>query len=238
MRFENIKNINLNARSSWQDKIFLTFDIDWCSDNVLLYTLNFIEEYNLKATFFITHETQLLERMRDNKNIELGIHPNFNPLLSGDFRYGKNIDEVVSYYKKIVPEAVSVRSHSMTQNSLMLDSFEKFGLTYDVNTFIPFSSEIVCKPYKHWTNKLIKVPYFWEDDVHCIYELDWNVEKFLNYSGIKVFDFHPIHIFLNTEHLDRYEQSRKHHNCEEILTNHEYSGYGSKSFFLDLIREI
>jgi hypothetical protein len=238
MRFENIKYINLNARSSWQDKIFLTFDIDWCSDELLLYALNFIEEYKLKATFFVTHETGLLERMRDNENIELGIHPNFNPLLSGDFRYGKNIDEVVSYYKKIVPEAVSVRSHSMTQNSLMLDSFEKFGLIYDVNTFIPFSSEIVCKPYKHWTNKLVKVPYFWEDDVHCNYEWDWNVDKFLNYSGIKVFDFHPIHIYLNTEHLDRYEQSRKHHNCEEILLNYVNSGYGSKSFFLDLIREL
>ena len=87
MRFENIKYINLNARSSWQDKIFLTFDIDWCSDELLLYALNFIEEYKLKATFFVTHETGLLERMRDNENIELGIHPNFNPLLSGDFRY-------------------------------------------------------------------------------------------------------------------------------------------------------
>jgi len=238
MRFENIKYINLNARSSWQDKIFLTFDIDWCSDEVLLYTLNFIEEYNLKATFFVTHETGLLERMRGNENIELGIHPNFNPLLSGDFRYGKNIDEVVSYYKKIVPEAVSVRSHSMTQNSLMLDSFEKFGLIYDVNTFIPYSSEIVCKPYKHWTNKLVKVPYFWEDDVHCNYKWEWNVDKYLNYSGIKVFDFHPIHIFLNTEHLDRYEQSRKHHNCEEILLNYVNSGYGSKSFLLDLVRDL
>ena len=43
--------------------------------------------------------------MRANQNIELGIHPNFNPLLNGDFRYGKSIDEVIKYYKKIAPEA-------------------------------------------------------------------------------------------------------------------------------------
>jgi hypothetical protein len=174
LKFENIKNINLENPSSWEDKIFLTFDIDWCSDEVLSFTLDIIEKNNIKATFFVTHETKLLDRMRANPNIELGIHPNFNPLLSGDFRYGKNIDEVVGYYKNIVPEAVSVRSHSMTQNSHILDSFEKAGLIYDSNTFVPYSSDIELKPYKHWTKKLIKVPYFWEDDVHFI--MSWGGE--------------------------------------------------------------
>ena len=98
MIFENIKKIDISNPISWQDKIFLTFDIDWCSDEVLLYTLDIIEKYDIKATFFITHDTTLLERMRANQNIELGIHPNFNPLLNGDFRYGKSIDEVIKYY--------------------------------------------------------------------------------------------------------------------------------------------
>ena len=236
MIFENIKNIDMENQFSWQEKIFLTFDIDWCSDEVLAYTLEIIEEHDIKATFFVTHKTKLLERMRENKNIELGIHPNFNPLLNGNFKYGKNIDEVIEYYKKIIPEAVSVRSHSMTQNSLILDSFEKFGLIYDCNTFIPLSANVVVKPYKHWTNKLIKILYFWEDDVHCIYEWNWDVKKFLNYSGIKVFDFHPIHVFLNTEHLNRYEKSREWHNCEKNLPQYKYNGYGSESFLIDIIK--
>jgi hypothetical protein len=209
MKFENIKNIDISNPSTWQDKIFVTFDLDWCSDEVLSYTLDIVEEYDIKATFFVTHHTPLLVRMRANPKIELSIHPNFNFLLEGDFRYGKNIEEVIKYYKDIVPEAVSVRSHSMTQSSKILDSFEKFGILYDCNTFIPFSSGIELKPYKHWTNKLIKVPYFWEDDVHCLYEWEWNVEKFIKYKGIKVFDFHPIHIFLNTEDLDRYNRYKQ-----------------------------
>lgn len=237
MIFENIKNIDVNNLESWQNKIFLTFDIDWCSDEVLSYTLDIIEKYNIKATFFVTHETKLLERMRKNPNIELGIHPNFNPLLNGDFRYGKNIDDVIKYYKRIVPEAVSVRSHSMTQSSPVLDSFEKFGLLYDCNTFIPYSSNIELKPYKHWTEKLIKIPYFWEDDVRCIYKWEWTVEKFIGYKSIKVFDFHPIHVYLNTEHLDRYEKSREWHNCEENLPKHRYESYGTQSFLVDLIKE-
>lgn len=238
MKFENIKNINLENSSSWEDKIFLTFDIDWCSDEVLSFTLDIIEKNNIKATFFVTHETKLLDRMRANPNIELGIHPNFNPLLIGDFRYGKNFEEVIEYYKNIVPEAVGVRSHSMTQNSPILDTFEKFGLIYDCNTFIPYSSNIEVKPYNHWTDKLIKVPYFWEDDVHGIYGWKWDVKQFSNYNGIKVFDFHPIHVFLNTEHLDRYEKSREWHNCEENLPKHRYEGYGTHSFLIDLLKEI
>jgi len=37
--FELIKNIDIKDPNSWQNKIFLTFDIDWCSDEVLEYTL-------------------------------------------------------------------------------------------------------------------------------------------------------------------------------------------------------
>jgi hypothetical protein len=99
--------------------------------------------------------------MRKNPNIELGIHPNFNFLLNGDFRYGKSVEEVIKYYKDIIPEALSVRSHSMTQSSFILDKFEKYGLLYDCNTFIPYSSAIIIKPYKYWTKNLIKIPYFW-----------------------------------------------------------------------------
>lgn len=235
--FQNIKDIDINYSLSWQDKLFITFDIDWCSDEVLSYTLNIMEKYDIKATFFITHETKLLERMRANPNIELGIHPNFNPLLNGDFIFGKNINEVIEYYKNIVPEAVSVRSHSMTQNSPILDSFEKFGLLYDCNTFIPYSSNIEVQPYKHWTDKLIKTPYFWEDDVHCVYNWEWNINKFLNYQGVKVFDFHPIHVFLNTEKLDRYESARKSFKeFSELKMCVNTKVYGTQDFLIDLIK--
>lgn len=239
MEFRNIKSIDVKNTSSWQNKIFLTFDIDWASDEVLSYTLDIIEKYDIKATFFVTHETKLLERMRNNSNIELGIHPNFNPLLSGDFRYGKNIDEVIEYYKDILPEAITVRSHAMTQNSHILDSFEKFGLIYDCNTFIPFSSHIELAPWKHWSNEMTKVPYFWEDDVHCIYNWEWNVKKLLDAKGLKIFDFHPIHIFLNTENLDRYEKSRDcFNNFNKLIEKVNFSSYGTKDFFIELIKEL
>ena len=236
MIFKKIKDIDLNNLEDFKDKIFITFDVDWCSDEILNYTLNIIEKYDVKSTFFITHRTSILSRMRSDQNIELGIHPNFNPLLNGDFKYGKNTDDVINYFKNIVPESLSIRSHSLTQNSYILDNLEKFGLKYDCNNFIPFSLNNQNKPYKHWTNNLIRVPHFWEDGICIKYKWGYDLEKYLKYKGIKVFDFHPIHIFLNTEDLSRYEKTRNFHLNFEKLNKFRNKNYGTENFLIDLLK--
>ena len=44
-----------------------------------------------------------------------------------------------------------------------------------------------------------------------------DLKKYLNYKGLKVFDFHPIHIFLNSENMERYNSAREHlQNFEEL----------------------
>lgn len=229
--FSRIKDINIGDNNSWQNKIFLTFDIDWCGDEVLAYVLDILESYNIKATFFVTHKTKLLKRMRDNQNIELGIHPNFNFLLNGDFRQGKNAKEVIRHYKKYVEDAVSYRSHSLTQSGFIYPFFEEEGFVYDCNTFIP-SCGAVLFPYKH-TKQLIRVPHFFEDDVRELYDMDCNISKYMNYNGIKVFDFHPIHIFLNTEKIERYNDSKNYFNQLKKHTNN--NTYGTQNFLTDLI---
>lgn len=232
--FRNIKDIDIDNNASWQDKIFLTFDIDWCSNEVLSYVVDIIEKHDTKATFFVTHETPLLERMRENPKIELGIHPNFNFLLNGDFRQGSNIKEVVQYYKKFAPNAVSARSHSLTQGGSIFPIFEDEGFIYECNTFIPLQGGVQL-PYRH-TKQLIKVPHIFEDDVRELYEDEWDLKKYLNYKGIKVFDFHPIHIFLNSENMERYNSAREHlQNFDELKKCVNTKSYGTKDFLIDLI---
>jgi len=239
INFELIKNIDVNNSQSWQDKIFLTFDIDWCSNEVLSYTLDILEEHNIKATFFVTHETKLLDRIRDNKYIELGIHPNFNPLLNGDFRYGRTIDGVIEYYKNIVPESVSVRSHSLTNNSIISKVFRKYGLKYECNQYIPKNSTIIVKPYNHWEDNLVNVPHFWEDDLHIIYNDTFDSNKYIKYEGIKVFDFHPIHLFLNTDELSTYENARSNFsNYTKLKKQKNTTNNGIENNFLNLIKEV
>lgn len=233
--FSNIFRILVDDNSSWQDKIFLTFDIDWADDTVLNDTIDLVEEAGVAATWYVTHETPVLKRLRANQNFELGIHPNFNFLLEGDARRGRNSDEVVERVINIVPEAKSVRSHSMTQSSGLLAIFEKFRLTHDVNHFVPAQSGIRLSPWLIW-NGLCRVPYFWEDDVACMYDLHNHIIDLVSRPGLKVFDFHPIHVFLNTEHLNRYERTRYlHHNPEELI-KHRYGGIGTRTRLIELLQ--
>lgn len=227
--------------STWQNKSFLTIDVDWAHDEVLADAIDLLDQFQVHATWFITHDTPLLKRLRANSNYELGIHPNFNWLLAGDCRNGSNVAEVINRMMQIVPEARSVRSHSMTQSTGLLQAFADVGLTHDANHFIPASSGIELKPWYLW-NGLVRVPYCWEDDVYCIYRERGIPEPdtiaMSSRNGLRVFDFHPIHLFLNTESMTRYENTRSLHQQPDLLFEHQYAGVGARTCFLNLMQSI
>lgn len=219
--------------------IYLTFDIDWVHDEILEDTIDLVEMYKLSATWFVTHATPLLGRLRNNLDFELGIHPNFNFLLDGDNCTGKNANEVVDRLMALVPEAKCVRSHSLTQSSRLIDIFRRKGFTHECNTFIPANSGIALKPWASFCG-LTRVPYFWEDDVHVLYDHIGITETepadlAIVGKGMKVFDFHPIHVFLNTESLERYERTRALHHDPKELINHRYEGYGTRNRLIELL---
>ena len=129
----------------------------------------------------------------------------------------------------------------MTQSSKLLEIFKECGLSYDVNHFIPHHAEIELKPWLLW-NGLVRVPYNWEDDLHILYETTGipqkkpvDILRQVSRGGLWVFDFHPIHVFLNTESLERYERTRSlHHNPEELI-KHRQQGYGTRSRLVELL---
>lgn len=235
-----ISSLKSDDPFSWSGKVFLTFDLDWAHDDVVLDTIDLLETADVSATWFVTHDTPVLARLRKNPRFELGIHPNFNWLLAGDPRNGKDPKEVVRQMMDLVPEAKCVRSHSMAQSSGLLDVFASVGLTHDVNHFIPASVGADLVPWTLW-NGMTRVPYFWEDDIACLYESKGLKEPSVmdaskTGKGVKVFDFHPIHIFLNTEDIQRYERTRPIHQNPHVLLEHRYHGYGTRSRLLELIR--
>lgn len=240
---KKLKNSKLNKwiKISETDKsledielMAMTFDIDWACDEVLNDTIDIIENANIESTWFITHNTTLLDRLRANPKFELGIHPNFNPLLEGMQPHGNNCEQVVKKLMTFVPEAKAVRSHSTTQSSQLFEVFKSVGLTYECNHFIPWYLNLELKPWKLW-NGLIRVPYFWEDDVSCLYGYKEKMIDLVNQSGLKVFDFHPIHVFLNTESLDRYERTRDIHNKPNELIKYRYKGKGTRTRLIELL---
>lgn len=215
---------------------FLTFDIDWAHDAIIEDTLGLLKSADAQSTWFVTHPCGPLATMREDPSIELGIHPNFNFLLEGRDVYGTSVKEVTSRFLEIVPGARSVRSHSITQSSRISDVFRELGLTHESNDFIPEDVHLALRPWAHHNN-LIKVPYFWSDELACVRSSS-SMADLVARPGLRVFDFHPIHVFLNTENLSRYERTRDLHNNPRELIRHRFEGKGTRSRLIELLQHI
>jgi hypothetical protein len=225
--------------TTWANQVFLTFDIDWAHHEIIADSIDLVEQVGVAATWFVTNDTPILDRLRRSPLFELGIHPNFNPLLEGSDRMGSNAVKVIERIRDVVPEATSARSHSLVHGSPILNLFVQSGITHDVNCLVPESAGITLAPWTMWDG-LVRIPYFWEDDVACLFDVagmtqTGNLGELACRPGLKVFDFHPIHVFLNTEHLDRYERTRLLHQNPEELIKHRYKGYGTRNRLLDLL---
>jgi len=234
-KFSNISLINPDNTSSWESKKFLTFDFDWANDYVLHDTIELIEKACVPSTWFVTHETPLIDSLRKLKNVELGIHPNFNPLLDGTCQNHNNTSEkILKSSMSLVKDAKSVRSHSLTQNERLVDQFKQLGLTHISNTFIPCGSGNFVKPFKIW-DQMVVVPHCWQDNVSLKMSLPFPTSIEIS-PMFHVFNFHPIHVFLNTENIDRYEHTRAIHNNPKELLKYRHNGVGTRTKLIDLLK--
>lgn len=230
--FCKIQKIAPKVKASWEGKIFLSFDIDWAHDEVILDCYNLVSRYPVETTWFVTHKTDVLSTLSLDKRIELGIHPNFNDLLAGKAE-GDSSHLVISNSKELVPTATTIRSHSLTQSERLIDQFLDNGFRRICNLFIPYGNEIQVSPFYLWHDAII-VPHRFQDNASIRIGENLPERKSLN-TGLHVFDFHPIHVFLNTESLDRYECTRSlHHNPKELI-KHRFDGYGTRDRLIELL---
>ena len=140
------------------ETIYITFDVDWAHDSILRWCIDLCRQQGVRATYYVTHETDCLDLVRNDPQFELGIHPDFNPMLERT-NGSKTVLSVLSELKEIVPTATSIRSHGIVQSARLLDAFLDNGITHDSNTWIPHWSEIEIKAWKDW-NGLVMVPFF------------------------------------------------------------------------------
>lgn len=207
-QFIHFKDVNPAVRESWSGKTLLSFDVDWVSDEVFNWFVDFLEETKLVCTVFITHDTPVLQRLHQMPFVEIGIHPFFKT----DFSDYKEVKRVVNELMKLVPDSKVLRSHRLTTSASWHPVFAECGITH-ISNYVMFGCDQL-KPFPH-INGLIETPIFFADDGLLRVQEDNN----LLYTGIldkieqaspdiRVFDFHPIHCFLNSESLRRYEVSR------------------------------
>jgi len=214
------------------ESTLITIDTDWAPDFILSHVAEMLSNKGVKCTWFVTNDSPYLETLKKNNLFEIGIHPNFE----SNSTQGQDPDSILNNLKKIVPEAKSSRSHSLFQSNNLFLKFEKIGIENDVSLFIP--GIIDSQPYYLKFANLYRFPFTWEDDIALLENDDLDINKY-NLQGLKIFNFHPIHIYLNSISLDLYQKLKTDvgitNLTEENIKEYVNTGKGVKTFFLRLL---
>ena len=217
-----------------EDYLFLTFDIDWVCDDVLDFCLELLSALKIKATFFVTHHTSLLEEIRKNGH-ELGIHPNINaePSHSDNRTINGNLDKLMT----IVPDATSVRCHGLTRSNKLSTIFRNLGLRLESNFFLPFE---ICRIESTFESPkgLLQAPYNFGDYYHCLLNRSPEMSSYFSSSNLKILNFHPIHLFLNTNDIKIYNSAKRFtKNFNKLKKYQNHADRGIFDFFEELIAQ-
>ncbi|MEW6470021.1 MAG: hypothetical protein AB1458_13920 [Bacteroidota bacterium] len=187
----------------------ITLDVDWASDYVIDYVADKLVRSKVRATWFITHDSPSIRSLfRYDDLFEIGLHPNF---MDGSTQ-GDSPARVMEHLKNIYPLAESVRTHGLFQSSPLLKQLvDEFGVKYDSSLFLPYTKNIEPHGmYYRGSGELIRLPYFWSDYTeanHPSRDFSFANPKY-HMEGMKVFNFHPVHVALNTEDVRRYDELR------------------------------
>lgn len=204
------------------NEICITLDIDWANEDIIEYSINLLEKYNIKATIFATHESKLLKSLQ--RKFEIGIHPNLN----------FDMEEDTIKLLQIYPDVIGVRSHGGYQSTNIFRFFISKGLKYDSTTYIPLRENL----YPWWRlEKLVCIPIFWCDDTMFYSGLPFDFPQLhLLKKGLKVYIFHPIHIFMNTQSGEHYTNFKPFYHQTDTLAKLKGKGSGTQTLFVELLK--
>jgi hypothetical protein len=208
-------------------KICVTLDVDWACDEIVEYSIRLLEEYGVKATIFATHELRLLKRL-DREQFEVGIHPN----LANTDNYEKTIDGLLRIY----PDSVGVRCHGCFQSTDVFRLFIEKKLKYDSSTYIPLGEGL--RPWIR-LKKLVCIPFHWADDTMFYSGLPFNTSQLrLSTGGLKVYVFHPIHIFANTRSGEHYRKLKPFYHQPDKLVDLRGKNNGTRTLLVKFLRHL
>ena len=220
--------------------VILTFDIDWAPDFIIKEIAEVLIKKNIPSVWFVTHESEILNFFRSYPDLfELGIHPNFSP----NSTQGNNFNEVMLFLKDLVPEARCMRSHGLIMSSnWLLASSKEYNIQFDFSCFLPYAKCIEPHVFFYKDMSIIRLPYNWEDDIDMFTKNPFNLDlAYINNYENFIFDFHPIHIGLNSNNLDSYltllslNKNVKSWTKKDIFKNRNKEIFGVNDFFTDLL---
>lgn len=204
----------------------ITMDMDWAPDEVVDYAISTVADYDIKMTLFMTNKISV-----DVSDHEICIHPHFTSL-----NFAKHFLESLRDF----PGAKGMRSHSLFFSERFRPLYAKYGLEYASNVMMYRQKSI--KPY-YISPATLEIPLFWMDSFYIEMQNgrpSFSVDELdLRSAGLKVFDFHPVHIFLNTCTLDVYHDAKRYYKQPKKLIEYRNSTeYGTEDFLRSLLEFI
>jgi hypothetical protein len=205
----------------------ITIDTEWVPQELLDETVKLLDDYSIQSTLFITNNYDFTNMSEH----ELSIHPNF-------YQDGE-ISEILKKTISLLPanHSLGSRSHGLFSSTKMFVEYEKLGIKYDSNYFIPFATN--PEPFIFDGIDVVEIPIFFADD-NKLQSQDFKFNSIhLNDSGTKVFLFHPSHIFMNTTSLEHYKQIKNHyHDYEQLSKIRKLNEVGIRNMFTSLLEYI
>jgi hypothetical protein len=214
---EEVENLleKINKKQIWDDvpTFCFTSDIDWASEDILELYFNNLENYKIKNTLFLTHDSKIINDKFYEKKIERNIHPNF---LNGS-SHGDTFKEVIENCIKFAPESYGFRSHRLFDVSDITHTLKnEYNFKYVSNLGTIMQNNI--KPILHESG-LIHLPIFFEDGTHLYNQLDFDFKKYINYftsPGLKIISYHPVNFVINSPSI------KFARNIKDNLTRDEF----------------
>jgi hypothetical protein len=198
----------------------VTMDTDWCPLEVLDYALAEIVDPRLPLTIFSTGTYPSLAVRR---RTETALHYNVD---------NTSFTEAFTRIAAELPGAGGARGHSLAFSERLRALYAPFGISYDSSYMMYRQQHIVPFPI---ARGVLELPIYFMDLFAMEYE-DSDFQRFphpaeLAGPGLKIFDFHPVHLLLNTPSPQYYfEHKQWYHNPQRLLEN-RYTGHGIRSYF-------
>lgn len=209
--------------------ISFSFDTDHLDERRMEEFLNLVPVPG-HATFFCTQPYRCLEGARH----ELGPHA-FLPA-GGDW------EAELNEKRADFPDATGWRSHSCVFSHMLAERLAQLGYRY-----VSTHDEPGCRhpvPYRQaWG--LWHVPIYYMDNLDFSAPRFWPdaprpfsaevIDTALVGEGLYVFAFHPIHLLLNSPDAETYFVLRERWRRGEPVSELEFDGYGTRSFYEELV---
>lgn len=195
-----------------------TSDLDWAPDEMVSQMLQV--HRGVPLTPFITHASKPIMVAYGKKQMDrhVGVHPNFRH----GSTHGEDPKQVIETVRRLW-DTKFYRCHGFYEDTNISVAMKESGFTYSSNLALHLQD--YATPLRHQSGATL-YPMTLEDD-YLLREsgLNWDaVRRHLESPGLKVLNFHPVHVALNTPSLEYYDE------VKPLLPKGGWRDYVNKGF--------